>query len=148
MMHVFEGIKIKGIDEKGKEKDFSLSNLRKEIILYFYPKDNTSVCTKEAIDFRDKMKQLHDKATVIGVSPDSLNSHKEFQKSNSINYPLLSDPDNKLANLLGVSKVVEKGGSKYMSVDRSTFIIKDGLIKKAWRNVDVNGHVDDVINSL
>lgn len=147
-MHVFEGLKVKGIDKKGEVKDFSLSELGEKIVLYFYPKDNTLRCTQEARDFRDKIKKLTPHATIIGVSPDSIESHKEFAKKNELNFPLLSDPKNELAKRLGVDKVQTKDGTKYMTVDRSTFIIKDGLIAKAWKNVDVDGHVDEVLKNL
>lgn len=147
-MHVFQNIKLKGVDKDGKEKEFSLADLGKEIVLYFYPKDNTPVCTKEAIDFRDKINKLSEKATVVGISSDDIESHKQFRQSNYINFPLLSDPDNKLAKMLGVAREKTENGTKYMSVDRSTFIIKDGLIKRAWKDVEVDGHVDEVINSL
>lgn len=147
-MKLFTDIKLKGIDKNGKEKEFSLAKLGEKIVLYFYPKDNTSGCTQEAIDFRDKLKKLDEKITVIGVSPDSLESHKKFLKENSLNFPLLSDPENELAKSLGVGKEKIENGKKYMSVDRSTFIIKNGLITKAWKNVNVPGHVDAVIKSL
>lgn len=147
-MHIFEGIKIKGVDKDGQEKEFSLSELGEKIVLYFYPKDNTPVCTQEAKNFRDKLNALSQKATVIGVSPDSVESHKNFRMNHDINFPLLSDPDNKLAHMLGISREKQEHGHKYMSLDRSTFIVKNGLITKAWRNVNVDGHVDDVINSL
>lgn len=147
-MHVLEGIKIKGVDKNGNEKEFSLAELGEKIVLYFYPKDNTPGCTLEAREFRDKLNKLAGKATVIGISPDSIESHKQFLQENALNFPLLSDPDNNLATRLGVGKEKIENGKKYMSVDRSTFIIKNGLIAKAWKNVQVPGHVDDVINSL
>lgn len=147
-MHVFDGIKIKGVDKDGKIKNFSLSDLGEKIVLYFYPKDNTLRCTQEAREFRDKIKKLTPHATIVGVSPDSIESHKEFLEKNELNFPLLSDPNNELAQRLGVTKLKMKDGTKYMTVDRSTFIIKDGLITKAWKNVDVDGHVDEVLKSL
>lgn len=147
-MHVFEGIKIKGVDKDGEEKEFSLDKLGKKIVLYFYPEDNTPGCTQEALEFRDRLNKLSENATVVGISPDSIESHKKFLKENGLNFPLLSDPENKLATRLGVGKEKIEQGKKYMSVDRSTFIIKDGLIAKAWKNVNVSGHVDDVIKSL
>lgn len=147
-MHVFDGIKIKGVDKNGEEKEFSLSELGEKIVLYFYPKDNTLRCTQEAREFRDNIKKLTPHATIIGISPDSIESHKAFSKKNELNFPLLSDPNNQLATRLGVNNVKLKDGSKYMTVDRSTFIIKDGLIAKAWKNVDVDGHVDEVLKSL
>lgn len=147
-MHVFEGIKMKGVDKNGKEKEFSLPKLGKDIVLYFYPKDNTLRCTQEAREFRDKIKEINPNVTVVGVSPDSVESHKEFLKKNSLNFPLLSDPENRLAQRLGVGREKIEEGKKYMTVDRATFIIKDGLIKKAWKGVSVDGHVEEVINNL
>jgi thioredoxin-dependent peroxiredoxin len=147
-MHVLDGINIKGVDKDGKEKIFSLSELGEKIVLYFYPKDNTPYCTQEAKDFRDKLNKLSQKAALIGVSPDSVESHKQFLKKNSLNFPLISDPENQLAKRLGVNREKIEQGKKYMSVDRSTFIIKNGLISKAWKNVNVPGHVDEVIQSL
>lgn len=145
-MHVFQGIKLKGIDADGNEKEFSLSELGEKIVLYFYPKDNTPVCTQEAINFRDKISKLNDKATIIGISSDNIESHKNFRQNNYINFPLLSDPENKLAKMFGVLKGRPEEGKT--EVERSTFIIKNGLISKAWKNVNVDGHVDDVIQSL
>lgn len=147
-MSIFGDIKLKGIDKTGKEKEFSLAKLGEKIVLYFYPKDNTLRCTQEAREFRDKINKLNPDVTVIGVSPDSIESHKEFFNKNSLNFPLLSDTENKLAQRLGVDKAKIENGKKYMTVERSTFIIKDGLIKKAWKGVSVDGHVDEVIKSL
>ena len=147
-MHVFDGIKIKGVDKTGEEKEFSLAELGEKIVLYFYPKDNSLRCTQEAREFRDRISNMNPNATVVGISPDSIESHREFLQKNSLNFPLLSDPENKLAQRLGVDKEKIEEGRKYMSVDRSTFIIKNGLISKAWKGVDVDGHVDEVIKSL
>ncbi len=145
-MHVFDGIKLKGIDENGNEKIFSLSELGEKIVLYFYPKDNTPICTQEAKDFRDKISKINNKATVLGISSDSVESHKNFRQNNYINFPLISDPDNKLAKMLGVWKGhSQKGGSE---INRSTFIVKNGLISRAWKNVNIDGHVDEVIKNL
>lgn len=147
-MGLFSDIKLKGVDKNGEEKEFSLADLGEKIVLYFYPKDNTPVCTIEAREFRNKMEKLGKMATVVGVSPDSVESHKKFLKDNNLNFPLLSDPENKLAKELGVSKEKRIGDKKYMTVDRSTFLIKNGLISKAWKDVHVDGHVDEVIDSL
>lgn len=147
-MHIFEGIKMKGVDKNGEEKEFSLSELGEKIVLYFYPKDNTPGCTLEAREFRDKLNNLSKNATIVGISPDSVESHKKFLQENSLNFPLLSDPENKLAQKLGVGHERMENGKKHMSVDRSTFIIKNGLIAKAWKNVKVQGHAEEVIKSL
>lgn len=147
-MHVLDSIKLKGIDAQSEEKEFNLSEIHGNIVLYFYPKDNTTGCTKEACDFRDNFNRLIDKATVIGVSPDSIESHKKFQQQHSLNFILLSDPEHILAEKFGVWQEKSMYGKKHMGIVRSTFLIKEGLITKAWTNVKVDGHVDDVIGSL
>lgn len=147
-MHVLEGFKLKGIDENGKEKEFSLDDFTQTVVLYFYPKDNTPGCTQEACDFRDNFNRLTGKATVVGVSPDSIESHKKFQKGQELNFILLSDPEHELAKKFGVWVEKSMYGKKYMGIERSTFIIKNGLIAKAWKHVKVSGHIDEVIESL
>lgn len=147
-MHIFEDIKLKGLDENGQEQEFTLDCLEEPVILYFYPRDNTPGCTKEACDFRDNMNRLTGRATVIGVSPDSIESHKVFRAEHNVNFILLSDPDHTLATKFGVWGEKSMYGKKFMGINRSTFLIKDGLIKKAWKNVKVEGHVDQVIESL
>ena len=118
-------------------------------VLYFYPKDNTSGCTQEACDFRDNINRLTSYATVIGVSPDSIKSHKSFKEKQSLNFILLSDPEHKLAEKFEVWKEKSMYGRKYMGIERSTFIIdKSGNIEKEWRKVKVKGHVDEVIEYL
>lgn len=147
-MNLFNGIKLKGIDKEGEEKEFLLPELPQPLVLYFYPKDNTPGCTKEACGFRDNFNRLTGKVTVVGVSPDSIESHKKFRKDHGLNFTLLSDPEHKLAEKFGVWEQKSMYGKKYMGINRSTFIIKDGLIAKAWKNVKVQGHVDEVIESL
>ena len=143
-------IKLQGLDAKGKEKEFSLNDFKgQRVILYFYPKDNTSGCTQEACDFRDNINRLTSYATVIGVSPDSIKSHKSFKEKQSLNFILLSDPEHKLAEKFEVWKEKSMYGRKYMGIERSTFIIdKNGKIEKEWRKVKVKGHVDEVIEYL
>ena len=143
-------IELQALDVDGNEKEYSLSDfLGKRVILYFYPKDNTPGCTKEACDFRDNINRLTNYATVIGVSPDSIKSHKSFKEKQSLNFILLSDPEHKLAEEFEVWKEKSMYGKKYMGIERSTFIIdKSGEIEKEWRKVKVKGHVDEVINYL
>ena len=143
-------IKLQGLDIGGKEKEYSLNYFKGQIvILYFYPKDNTSACTQEACDFRDNINRLTNYATVIGVSPDSIKSHKSFKEKQSLNFILLSDPEHKLAEEFGVWKEKSMYGRKYMGIERSTFILdKNGKIEKEWRKVKVKGHVDEVIEYL
>ena len=143
-------IKLQGLDTEGNEKEFSLNDFKgQKVILYFYPKDNTSGCTQEACDFRDNINRLTSYATVIGVSPDSIKSHKSFKEKQSLNFILLSDPEHKLAEDFEVWKEKSMYGRKYMGIERSTFIInKNGKIEKEWRKVKVKGHVDEVIEYL
>jgi len=141
-------IKLNGIDKNGNEKEFTLADLlAQSTILYFYPKDNTSGCTQEACDFRDNINRLTKYAQVIGVSPDSIKSHKNFQAKQSLNFILLSDSDHKLAEAFNVWKEKSMYGRKYMGIERSTFILNpNGQIEKEWRKVKIKGHVDEVIN--
>ena len=143
-------IKLQGLDIEGNEKEFSLNDFKgQRVILYFYPKDNTSGCTQEACDFRDNINRLTRYATVIGVSPDSIKSHKSFKEKQSLNFILLSDPEHKLAEDFEVWKEKSMYGRKYMGIERSTFIIdKNGKIEEEWRKVKVKGHVDEVIEYL
>lgn len=141
-------IKLQGLDTDGNEKEYSLSDFRGEkIILYFYPKDNTSGCTQEACDFRDNINRLTNVATVIGVSPDSIKSHIKFKEKQFLNFILLSDTEHKLAEKYGVWKEKSIYGRKYMGIERSTFILdENGNIQKEWRKVKVKGHVDEVLD--
>ena len=143
-------IKLQGLDAEGNEKEFSLNDFKgQRVILYFYPKDNTSGCTQEACDFRDNINRLTNYATVIGVSSDSIKSHKSFKEKQSLNFILLSDPEHKLAEEFEVWKEKSMYGRKYMGIERSTFILdKNGKIEKEWRKVKVKGHVDEVIEYL
>jgi len=141
---------LQGIDENGDEKAFSLKDFNgKKLVLYFYPKDNTPGCTQEACDFRDNMARLTGGAAVVGVSPDSIASHKKFREKQSIPYPLLSDADRKTALEYGAYGEKTMYGRKTMGIIRSTFLIDEkGVVRKAWRNVKVAGHVDEVMEAL
>lgn len=143
-------IKLQGIDENGVEKTFSLNDFKgKKTVLYFYPKDNTSGCTQEACDFRDNYNRLCAKANVIGVSPDSINSHIKFKQKQGLNFVLLSDPEHTLSEAFGVWKEKSMYGRKYMGIERSTFILDEHLdIIKEWRKVKVSGHIDEVLKEL
>ena len=141
---------FEGLDEKGSEKQFNLDDfLGKKVILYFYPKDNTAGCTQEACDFRDNFNRLTPFATVVGVSPDSIKSHKNFREKQGLNFILLSDSNHILAEKFEVWREKSMYGRKYMGIERSTFILDEkGNIQKEWRKVKVKGHVDEVINYL
>ena len=143
-------IKLQGIDVDGIEKEYSLNNFKgQKVILYFYPKDNTSGCTQEACDFRDNINRLTSFATVIGVSPDSIKSHLKFKENQSLNFILLSDPENKLAEAFKVWVEKSMYGRKYMGIERSTFVLDENLnIIKEWQKVKVKGHIDEVIDYL
>ena len=143
-------IKLQGIDIDGIEKEYSLNDFKgQKVILYFYPKDNTSGCTQEACDFRDNINRLTSFATVIGVSPDSIKSHLKFKEKQSLNFILLSDPEHKLAEAFNVWTEKSMYGRKYMGIERSTFVLDENLnMIKEWRKVKVKGHVDEVIEYL
>ena len=140
-------IKLQGINIDGIEKEYSLNDFKgQKIILYFYPKDNTSGCTQEACDFRDNINRLTNYATVIGVSPDSIKSHLKFKEKQSLNFILLADTEHKLAEEFNVWVEKSMYGRKYMGIERSTFVFDENLnIIKEWRKVKVKGHVDEVV---
>lgn len=145
-----ENLKLQGIDKDGNEKEYSLADFKgKKLVLYFYPKDNTPGCTQEACDFRDNFNRLTPLATVVGVSPDSIKSHKGFQEKHELNFTLLSDPEHKLAEAFEAWGEKSMYGKKYMGIIRSTFLIdENGNITKSWKNVNVKGHVDEVVDAL
>jgi peroxiredoxin Q/BCP len=120
------------------------------VVLYFYPKDDTPGCTKEACAFRDassELKQLG--AVVIGVSPDDVASHAKFRDKFGLNFPLLADPDHKLAEAFGAWREKNMYGKKSMGVQRSTFLIdKEGKIARVWKRVSVDGHDVEVLEAL
>ncbi|HET6402599.1 MAG TPA: thioredoxin-dependent thiol peroxidase [Candidatus Kapabacteria bacterium] len=137
------------IDDSGNH--VSLKDFRgKKVVLYFYPKDNTSGCTKEACDFRDNWARIKRKdAALLGVSPDSEKSHGKFKSKFDLNFPLLADEDKKLVNAYGVWKEKSMYGRKYMGVERTTFVIDEkGKIAKIFPKVKVAGHVDEVLAAL
>lgn len=142
--------KFAGIDADGNEKEYSLNDFNgKKTVLYFYPKDNTSGCTQESCNFRDNMNRLTKYANVVGVSPDSIKSHKSFKEKQGLNFPMISDPEHLLAEKFEVWKEKSMYGRKYMGIERSTFILdENGNIEKEWRKVKVKGHVDAVIDYL
>lgn len=143
-------INIQGINIDGIEKEYSLNDFKgQKVILYFYPKDNTSGCTQEACDFRDNINRLTSFATVIGISPDSIKSHLKFKEKQSLNFILLSDPEHKLAEAFNVWVEKSMYGRKYMGIERSTFVLDENLnIIKEWRKVKVKGHIAEVIDYL
>ena len=129
----------------------TLSKLRgKPVVLYFYPKDDTPGCTKEACAFRDRQSDLaaHG-AVVLGVSPDDEKSHGKFRDKFHLNFPLLADPGHKVADAYGAWREKNMYGKKSMGIARSTFIIDgQGKIAKVWKAVKVDGHDEAVIAAL
>lgn len=122
----------------------------KTVILYFYPKDDTSGCTAEACDFRDNMQRLTSSgAVVLGVSPDSPKSHDKFKQKYELNFALLSDESHEICESYGVWVEKSMYGRKYMGVERSTFVINgEGVLTHEWRKVKVPGHVDEVLAAV
>lgn len=122
----------------------------KWFVLYFYPKDNTSGCTKEACCFRDNMEEITKLGVeVIGVSPDSIKSHNNFKTKYNLNFHLIADPDKTICNAYDIMGEKSMYGKKYLGVIRTTYIIDDkGKIRRVFSNVKVDGHVDEVINAI
>lgn len=122
----------------------------KWLVLYFYPKDNTSGCTTEAIDFTGALKDFEKKkAAVVGVSPDSVKSHQNFCRKHNLGVMLLSDPDKKMLEKYGVWQEKSMYGRRYMGVARTTVLIDpDGKVRHIWEKVKVKGHVDEVKATL
>ena len=120
------------------------------VVLYFYPKDDTPGCTKQACAFRDASTQMKDLgAVVLGVSPDSQDSHAKFRDKFSLNFPLLADLDHKLADEYGAWREKNMYGKKSMGIQRCTYLIAaDGTIAKVWKKVSVDGHDSQVIEAL
>jgi len=133
------------------DKTIKLSGLKgKNLVLYFYPKDNTPGCTREGQDFRDNAAKFNSRNTVVfGVSRDSIKSHENFKEQQCFPFDLLSDKDEKLCKLFDVIKQKNMYGKRVMGVERSTFIIDaKGILQKEWRGVKVDGHVAEVLDAI
>ena len=120
------------------------------VVLYFYPKDDTSGCTQQAIGFSDRIAAFQKAgAEVIGISPDSVKSHDKFRDKHDLQVILLADEEKAAIDAYGVWAEKKMYGRSYMGVDRSTFLIgKDGKIKRIWRGVKVPGHVEEVLAAV
>lgn len=132
-------------------KTVSLSDFRgKKVILYFYPKDDTPGCTKEACSFRDAFADFKkSRVTVLGISTDSISKHQKFISKYDLPFTLLSDPDHAVEDAYGVYKEKAFMGRKYMGIVRTTFVIdKDGRIKKIFHKVKPEGHALEALNSF
>jgi thioredoxin-dependent peroxiredoxin len=129
----------------------SLDSLRgKPVVLYFYPKDDTPGCTTQACGFRDTWDEFeHRGAIVLGVSPDTPESHVRFKQKYGLPFTLLADEDHAVAEAYGVWVEKNYGGRRYMGVERSTFVIDpDGNVAKVLRRVKPDGHAEDVLAAL
>lgn len=130
---------------------FDLSAMRgKNVVIYFYPKDNTPGCTMESKAFRDYYRDFQQENTeIIGVSRDSIKSHCKFSENYQLPFSLISDEDESVCKLFNVFKEKSMFGKKYFGVERSTFLIdKDGVLKQEWRDVSVIGHVKNVLKKV
>lgn len=129
----------------------SLKNLHgKKIVLYFYPKDNTPGCTKEATDFRDAIQDFTDKNTVIlGISKDSPAKHQKFKQKYQLPFTLLADENGDICETYGVINKKSLFGKTFLGIQRSTFLIDEqGIIQAIWRKVKVNCHIKQVLDEL
>lgn len=131
--------------------DVTLSSFRgKKVVLYFYPKDDTPGCTKEACSFRDDYSQfLSQGAVVIGVSPDADTSHQAFRAKYTLPFYLLSDPDHRVADAYGAWGEKVRSGRTYEGILRTTFVIDEaGVVRKVFANVRPEGHAQEVLRAL
>ncbi len=132
------------------EGQLDLASLKgRKVVLYFYPKDDTSGCTKEACGFRDAMPDFSKvDAEILGVSKDSVKSHDKFKAKYDLPFSLVSDEDGSICEKYGVWVEKSMYGRKYMGIERSTFLIDEqGVIQGAWRKVKVPGHVEEVLKT-
>ena len=120
-----------------------------KLVIYFYPRDMTSGCTRESQDFRDLAGQFRKARTqIVGVSRDSLASHEKFAAKESLPFPLLADTEEKLCRLFDVIKPKSLYGRKYLGVERSTFLLdSSGRLQREWRKVKVPGHAEEVLEA-
>lgn len=122
----------------------------KHVVLYFYPKDNTPGCTREAEAFNLARSRFKKRNTVIlGVSRDNLRSHEKFCDKYALQFPLISDEDETLCNLFDVIRQKKMYGKVVRGIERSTFLIdREGILRREWRGVKVDGHVDEVLEAI
>jgi peroxiredoxin Q/BCP len=133
------------------EQNFKLSQLQgQNIVLYFYPKDDTPGCTREGQDFRDLSDEFRRFNTIIfGISRDTLRSHENFKAQQGFPFELLSDKDETACGLFGVIRPKKMYGKEVKSIERSTFLIdKEGVLRREWRQVKVEGHVAEVLEAV
>lgn len=138
---------LKGIDKNGNETEFTLSDhLGKIVVLFFYPKDDGANCTIEAIDFSDSFSKLSDFAIAVGISRDDIESHKKFHDKYDLEVTLLSDTDAQVHELYGICEATDLEHKKMI---RSTFLVdREGVISAMWKEVEVPGHVEEVMKEI
>ena len=140
---------LQGVDGDGEEVTVTLSELDGPVVVYFYPKDDTSGCTAQACGIRDEWSTLKKlDARVLGISPDDLASHRKFSEKYDLPFTILSDPEGEVAGAYGAWKQKKMFGNTFMGVERSTFIIEDGRITEAWRKVKAKEHADWLLEVL
>ncbi len=140
-----------GSDTVVKNGEVQLSALRgKNIVLYFYPKDDTPGCTAEACSFRDADHEMQKRGVVVlGISADDIPSHQKFAEKYGLSFPLLADTDTTVSQLYGVWKEKNYAGKKYMGINRETFLIdKDGIVRKVWPKVKAVEHAQEVLETI
>lgn len=149
MAKAIEGSKAPGFDlaTDGDGRFRLADQLGKKVVVYFYPKDDTSGCTLEAVNFTARIADFKAAgAVVVGISPDTVKSHDKFKAKHDLGVILAADPEKTAIEAYGCWVEKSMYGRKYMGVERSTFLIgPDGRIARAWRKVSVKGHVDDVL---
>ncbi|MBI4452985.1 thioredoxin-dependent thiol peroxidase [Candidatus Woesearchaeota archaeon] len=152
MITLKEGDKAPDFElEDGEGKSTRLSGFKgKKVILYFYPKDDTPGCTKEACDFRDNLRKLKVmNVEVLGVSNDDSDSHKKFAEKYHLPFALLCDTDKAVSKVYGVYGEKEKFGKKYFGITRSTFVIdENGRLKKIFYKVNPEQHIEEVLHAV
>jgi len=132
-------------------QELSLNQFRgKWVVLYFYPKDNTPGCTTEALDFTALKEEFENaNAVILGISPDTCESHQKFMQKHHLNITLLSDPEHTVLNEYDVWRLKKRYGREYMGVVRTTFLIDpEGIIRHVWHNVKVKGHAAEVLDKI
>ena len=141
---------LSGVAPDGEEVTVTLSELDGPVVLYFYPKDDTSGCTAQACGIRDEWPAFRAAdARVLGVSPDDIPSHRKFSDKYDLPFTILSDPDGEVAEAYGVWKQKKMFGNTFMGIERSTFIIDgDRRIRHAFRKVEPKKHADQVLETL
>lgn len=140
-----------GSDDVVKNGQVHLADMRgKTVVLYFYPRDDTPGCTKEACSFRDANREMQKRGIVVlGVSADDVASHRKFAAKYGLSFPLLADTETSVSQLYGVWKEKNFYGKKFTGVNRETFLIdQDGIVRKAWHKVNAEAHAEQVLEAV